>query len=622
MQPRTYTTSAYGASPYPAMPTSRTMPMASTAAAPLRLASSFAATPQAFTSSSSFVAKPSYTTMPSTAMPQTASMRMAPTVMQAAKPAAATYAPSTVVSGSTISGSVVQATSLTSKPAQQPSYIMAATPAQYSRPAVTTAAPAPVTYMAATPAIASRPTIETLASARPATTVLGSYPYLQSPSSYAIQPATTVSPAPVYASNITTAPVVVQKAGAGKPVKLHVNIIQATGLKHLNHFTGDNLWVECVVKGANGHPTGQKCDTQTVPGTLDPVWNETHELSWNVGQDLEFKVYDKGLIGSKTEGKAVLKSSEFYPDGLDVDLPLSGCKDAVLHLRVVPADLPAEVVEQPVKVVQAAVLKPAVTQPAVLKPAVVEPSPVSVVQVQPVVEVAQPVVQQVVEVAQPVQVLESAEVVQQPDVQEIVQPVGVEQPLESEQAPPMKVQVSIIQANGLANLGWVGSGPWVQCEVQRANPMEPGQVCRTEPQLSTVAPLWNETHELEWAIGDHLEFCVFDKEDISTKEEGKAIVVVSDQFYPNGIEGDFPIDGKDEVTLTLRIVPMLAEGAFPDNQQLPETAAQATVKQTVGDWLICEDAQGEFYQHVPTQQTFDQAPQELLDLLAQGEQPQ
>merc|ERR1712151_1193222 len=47
-------------------------------------------------------------------------------------------------------------------------------------------------------------------------------------------------------------------------------------------------------------------------------------------------------------------------------------------------------------------------------------------------------------------------------------------------------------------------------------------------------------------------------------------------------------------------------------------AAQAPMlKAQVGDWQICEDAQGEYYVHVPSNQTFDQAPLELLQLLSQ-----
>lgn len=51
----------------------------------------------------------------------------------------------------------------------------------------------------------------------------------------------------------------------------------------------------------------------------------------------------------------------------------------------------------------------------------------------------------------------------------------------------------------------------------------------------------------------------------------------------------------------------------------PVAQAQAEVKAQVGVWLICQDAQGEFYQNATTGQQFDQAPPELLQQIqAQG----
>merc|ERR1719424_541447 len=43
--------------------------------------------------------------------------------------------------------------------------------------------------------------------------------------------------------------------------------------------------------------------------------------------------------------------------------------------------------------------------------------------------------------------------------------------------------------------------------------------------------------------------------------------------------------------------------------------AQAEVKAQIGQWLICQDAMGEFYQNSATGQQFDQAPAELIQLI-------
>jgi len=49
-------------------------------------------------------------------------------------------------------------------------------------------------------------------------------------------------------------------------------------------------------------------------------------------------------------------------------------------------------------------------------------------------------------------------------------------------------------------------------------------------------------------------------------------------------------------------------------QQEQQTAAQTKQKLTLGPWIVCEDSQGEFYYHTPSGQSFDQPPQELVQL--------
>jgi hypothetical protein len=53
---------------------------------------------------------------------------------------------------------------------------------------------------------------------------------------------------------------------------------------------------------------------------------------------------------------------------------------------------------------------------------------------------------------------------------------------------------------------------------------------------------------------------------------------------------------------------------------MPQDPNQSVVKAQVGDWYICEDQQGEFYSHAITGQSYDQPPEELLQLMQQ--QPQ
>merc|ERR1740123_1479471 len=68
--------------------------------------------------------------------------------------------------------------------------------------------------------------------------------------------------------------------------KLAVSIVQAQGLKHLNHFTGDHPYVVCEVKHAAHRERKTKVETKpvTVGDTTNPVWNETLELEpWHQG---------------------------------------------------------------------------------------------------------------------------------------------------------------------------------------------------------------------------------------------------------------------------------------------------------------------------------------------------
>merc|ERR1719410_1282750 len=121
--------------------------------------------------------------------------------------------------------------------------------------------------------------------------------------------------------------------------KLAVTFISAQGLKHMNNFTGDHPYVVCEVKHAAHRERRTKVETKpvTVGDTLNPVWNETLELEpWHQGDHLEFTVYDKGLVGSKTEGKATLPGEMFFsnPSGFTGMLPISGLSHALLTVAV------------------------------------------------------------------------------------------------------------------------------------------------------------------------------------------------------------------------------------------------------------------------------------------------
>merc|ERR1711933_447812 len=177
-------------------------------------------------------------------------------------------------------------------------------------------APMPVTYQAPAPAT-----------------------YAAQPSTYAAQPSTTYAaqPSSVYGSQQIMVPTMAQATG---PQRLAVSILQAHGLQHMNHFTGDHPYVVCEVKNRipkAGETTKVETKPVTEGDTQNPFWGETHTLDpWHEGESLEFSVYDKGLIGSKTEGKVVLGPEMFFPNGFSGMLSISGLPHAMLHVIVRP----------------------------------------------------------------------------------------------------------------------------------------------------------------------------------------------------------------------------------------------------------------------------------------------
>merc|ERR1711953_1499821 len=99
---------------------------------------------------------------------------------------------------------------------------------------------------------------------------------------------------------------------------------------------GDHPYAVCEVKYSDRHfGRSTKVETQPVKegDTLNPVWNETLELEpWHQGEPLEFTIYDKGLLGSKTEGTVTLPGELFFsnPMGFSGALPISGLSQALL----------------------------------------------------------------------------------------------------------------------------------------------------------------------------------------------------------------------------------------------------------------------------------------------------
>jgi len=282
---------------------------------------------------------------------------------------------------------------------------------------------------------------------------------------------------------------------------LVVSVIQAEGLQHMNHFTGDHPYCVCEVKHADPSAPTTKAETKPVTegDTINPVWNETLELeAWQPGEALEFTVYDKGLIGSKTEGKAMLPSEFFYPNGFRGMISVIGLLDARLRIEVLP---PAGATA-PMSQLSNTCAAPAGS--AYQSQAVTVP---------PTVQTAE----------------------------------------------PHQLAVSILEAHGLQHMNhFTGDHPYVTCEVKHIDSSMATTKVETKPvtEGDSLNPFWGETHRLgPWYQGEPLEFTVYHKGLIGSKTEGK-VVLPPELFYPHGFSGMLSISSLPHALLHVIIRPL------------------------------------------------------------------
>lgn len=124
---------------------------------------------------------------------------------------------------------------------------------------------------------------------------------------------------------------------------------------------------------------------------------------------------------------------------------------------------------------------------------------------------------------------------------------------------PELLEVSILHANNLHHQNMVGDHWYVTCTIKRRNGKaahpKAGQIT-TNQIPKTLDPVWNELHHLEgWVQGDDLEFTVYDKGIFNSKVQGK-VTLQHENFFPNGWEGEVPLEGAQGALLGVRVLPM------------------------------------------------------------------
>jgi len=339
--------------------------------------------------------------------------------------------------------------------------------------------------------------------------------------------------------------------------KLEVKVVQAEGLHHMNKFTGDHPYVVCEVQRVGTGLAKSKAETKPLKegDTLNPVWNETLELEpWVPGEALSFTVYDKGLLGSKTEGRAMLPSEFFYPNPFNGWVNIIGLTDAKLRLEISPC-LGATVQGETGVIAAEAPMAPSLVTDvcASATHAEVPPSP-----------------QDAPAPAASLQDMTYAAAVPKAALQEEM--------LEPEK---FNLSVSMLQAHGLKHMNhFTGDQPYATCHVRHTD--EHAEALKVETKPATegdmLNPFWGETHTLgPWSPGESLEFTIYDKGLIGAKTEGK-VVIPPELFYPQGFSGMLAISGLPHALLHVIIRPLGATVAETPTTESPATDATAASK--------------------------------------------
>jgi len=347
--------------------------------------------------------------------------------------------------------------------------------------------------------------------------------------------------------------------------KLLVHMIQAQGLKALNQFTGDHPYCVCEVKHAHAHANPTKAETHPVNtgDTLNPVWDEAFEIDpWHEGESLEFTIYDKGLIGAKTEGKVLLPTESFFPNGFHGMLNISELPGAFLQVEVqilnpVAGDRPMTCAA-PFVVDTCATPSPAATTQTVTQaglPSVVYQTPNYVAH--PMTYAIPSSSPMMYSAPAPASTMSTAPAGTSTNgASPPTTSVQPQQPVA--QMGPQRLGISILEAHGLQHLNhFTGDHPYVTCEIKH---IDKARLTRIETKPVTEGdmqnPFWGETHYIDsWHPGELLEFSIYDKGLMGSKTEGKA-VLPAEMFSQQGFRGMIPISGLPHALLNVIIRPL------------------------------------------------------------------
>jgi hypothetical protein len=139
-----------------------------------------------------------------------------------------------------------------------------------------------------------------------------------------------------------------QKAGKDgeQAIDILVTVVSTKGLRKADTNSGSDPYAVFEVSGKSG----MRCRTPTVKDTQDPVWNYQYVFkNYTSGDDFTISIWDDDVVKDDLLGQAVLRSSDFYPQGYSGTLLLTntGMPNAAtvtVRVQVRPSSPPQEAV--------------------------------------------------------------------------------------------------------------------------------------------------------------------------------------------------------------------------------------------------------------------------------------
>lgn len=303
------------------------------------------------------------------------------------------------------------------------------------------------------------------------------------------------------------------------PKAIRITIQSASGLKSRN-LTGDNIFCTCSVGK-------QSWSTSKVKNALTPSWNESGELAWKLSDEkVTIKILDEGMLIDKSEGTLEVLREKFIEAGFEGDLPITGCDNATLSLRI---ELVYDDNEASAEPTSDDLWKHMEKEISGGKPTETEPNPDNT--------------------ATDGIDLTAFGLQSQGGVSESAVPDSAVPDLALESTiPPKAVIISINHANGLKHRNMTGDNMYCICHVG-------SKKWSTAKVKHDLMPSWNETKTMEWPTGaDKITVEILDEGMFTSKTEGK-VEVPKEKFVGSAFEGDLPIVGCEGALLNLRIEP-------------------------------------------------------------------